>query len=278
LKFDVVVGNPPYQDNSGHTGKGHALWINFIRKAFDILKDGGYLVYVHPSLWRQEGDSEGISSEMKKRNILHLDIHGIKDGISTFGATTRYDWYVMRNEPSPGKTVVRGEDGEVVIIDLREWSFVPNMKFDIIKNLIAKDGEERVTILHSRSKYGTDKKNMAREPTAEFKYPCVYYIPKNKEPSFRYSNIDSGWFSIPKVIFCSGVYKSVDVIADKDGQYAMTEFCFGMAEDAKNIDNIKKAVRSEKFISVVESFCISKTEINRKVVRLFRKDFWKDFI
>jgi len=34
-KFDVVMGNPPYQDGSGNKGKGHTLWTQFVKKSFD---------------------------------------------------------------------------------------------------------------------------------------------------------------------------------------------------------------------------------------------------
>ena len=59
--FDVVFGNPPY--NFGGNIKvptntqldkkrdGRALWKEFVKHAFTILKPGGYLVFLMPSLW-----------------------------------------------------------------------------------------------------------------------------------------------------------------------------------------------------------------------------------
>jgi type I restriction-modification system DNA methylase subunit len=29
-QFDIIVGNPPYQDNSGNKGKCHTLWTKFV--------------------------------------------------------------------------------------------------------------------------------------------------------------------------------------------------------------------------------------------------------
>ena len=52
--FDAVIGNPPYNDNSGNKGKGHTLWDKFTLVSINTwLKTNGYLVYVHPRSWRQ---------------------------------------------------------------------------------------------------------------------------------------------------------------------------------------------------------------------------------
>src|SRR5271163_1327333 len=41
-KFDIVMGNPPYQDGSGNKGKGHTLWTKFVEMSLIILKVSGY--------------------------------------------------------------------------------------------------------------------------------------------------------------------------------------------------------------------------------------------
>ena len=47
------MGNPPYNDNSGNKGKGHTLWVKFVEIAINkLLKQNGFLMYIHPSLWR----------------------------------------------------------------------------------------------------------------------------------------------------------------------------------------------------------------------------------
>lgn len=152
------------------------------------------------------------------------------------------------------------------------------MMFDEVDKLIAKDGEEKIKVLYSRSMYGTDKKWMSKEQVGDFQYPCVYYIPLDKDPSLFYCNEKKDWFGVPKAIFCSGVYKSVDIVADVEGKYGMTQFCFGVVDTPENVVKIKEACRTPKFINLVNAFCISKTEINKNILRLFRKDFWKDFV
>lgn len=47
MKFDVIIGNPPYQDDS-NAAKNNKLWIKFIHKSLGLLQDNGFLVFVTP--------------------------------------------------------------------------------------------------------------------------------------------------------------------------------------------------------------------------------------
>jgi hypothetical protein len=53
MKFDVVVGNPPYQ--SGNNSKGNKLWPKFIFKATELTKDNGYICLISPTGWSSGG-------------------------------------------------------------------------------------------------------------------------------------------------------------------------------------------------------------------------------
>lgn len=67
-QFDVIVGNPPY--NSRGLKKvptrpglkrndGETVWTQFVRKSLDMLRDGGYLCMIIPSIWMKP-DKAGI--------------------------------------------------------------------------------------------------------------------------------------------------------------------------------------------------------------------------
>ena len=81
--FDGVIGNPPYNDNSSNKGAGHKLWDIFMLKSIETwLRVDGYLLFVHPPLWRQYESK--LLNLVKKYNLLYLEIHNEIDGKKIF--------------------------------------------------------------------------------------------------------------------------------------------------------------------------------------------------
>jgi hypothetical protein len=139
--------------------------------------------------------------------------------------------------------------------------------------------EEKVNILYSRSSYGTDKHHMNKQQTEEFKYPCIQNINvKNEVGCIWYSNTNKkGHFGVPKVIF--GVFGK-GVYADIDGKYALCQHSRGIIDSIDNLQFIEKALLNPKFIELMKMTDVGglSTIFNYKVIGLFKKDFWKDFI
>jgi site-specific DNA-methyltransferase (adenine-specific) len=50
VKFDVVIGNPPYQAPVKSVCASHTLWDKFAVLSLEMSK--GYVCLVHPSGWR----------------------------------------------------------------------------------------------------------------------------------------------------------------------------------------------------------------------------------
>jgi hypothetical protein len=272
--FDIVMGNPPYQDCSGNRGKGHTLWTKFIEIILKkVLKNNGYLVFVHPSLWRQA--EHPLLKLMLSRQIYYLEIHDENDGRKTFGCATRYDWYLLQNHPYEVKTKIKDQDGEKHKIDLRDWSFIPNSRFEEIHKLLATGKDKSVDILHSYSAYESRKGWVTREQSTTNKYPVVYSVNRANEPTFFWSKInDRGHYGTSKVIFGSG---ATGFITDEKGKYALTEWATGIVDKVENLQKIIKALESSKFADLIKAISVSKAEINRKVLKYFKKDFYKYF-
>ena len=148
-------------------------------------------------------------------------------------------------------------------------------------NLIAKDGEETVNVLYSRSSYGSDKKNMLKNRTEEHIYPCVYSVLKDGTINYMYSSTNqNGHFGIPKVVLGNGANPTSTI--DMNGDYGLTQFAFGIVDDINNLSTIQRAIKSEKFQKLNKATKYVATAGNPlvypKIISLFRKDFWRGFI
>jgi hypothetical protein len=137
--------------------------------------------------------------------------------------------------------------------------------------------EEKVKIINNSS-YHHQKPHMTKEQNDNNIYPCVYSVMK-KETKFWFSDTNTkGHFGESKLIWGNGRVISVGSQIDVDGKYGLTEFCSGIVDTPENLPRIKEAFDSRKFRELMQNCTVSDMSINYKVIALFRKDFWKDFI
>ena len=65
LKFDIVIGNPPYQEKVG-PAKTEEIWPDFVVDGLDLLVEGGRLAMIHPPAWRGGGGNEIVNRTCPK--------------------------------------------------------------------------------------------------------------------------------------------------------------------------------------------------------------------
>lgn len=133
-KFDVVMGNPPYQSNEEGNRKSQAVWPYYVESGLRLLKENGKFAMVHPSGWRGVGKSfRGIKEVMSKLDFEWLSIHDENSGQKVFGRSNRYDVYVARKSSTPNElTEIRDEKGNVVKLKIKGMEFIPNFNVDLL--------------------------------------------------------------------------------------------------------------------------------------------------
>ena len=261
-KFDVIVGNPPYnraQNNTGKKGGGDLIWDEFIHNSLDFLNENGHLCFVHPSAWRKPQDkntkTKGLYNLMTKQNhLLYLEIHDTKAGKKTFNVGTRYDWYVLQKTYSDKPTIVKDQLGIEHIIQLKDWLFLPNHSYDIIKPLLGTSEN----VIYSRTQYGSDKKWVQDTKTDEFKFQLIHSTTK-KGVRYKWTNtLDPpvkkkvDMFGVPKVIF--GETGINNVIIDMEGKFGLTNGSIGIKIDSiEEGVKLKTALESEMFKKVLNA-------------------------
>jgi 16S rRNA G966 N2-methylase RsmD len=310
LKFDVILGNPPFQYKEENK-QAQLIWHLFIKRSYEeLLEEKGYLLFIHPSGWRDiDGITRFIYNYIKQHNLIYLSMNTYKDGQRVFGVGTNFDYYLVQNiKTNNNLTLINDIDNKKYKINLNNWDFIPSGNFNQFKKILNK--KERINvlydssmyevrkpyttnILYNRSMYGTDKKNMSdlinllRDSSSYHTqkkwiinnktiYPCIYTISKKDGCKFKYSDEKKGHFGIPKVIWSNG---SGTPIIDINGDYGLTEFAYAVVDDKKNLQKIKDAMISEKFINLMKYVVFKKdNKYNYKIIALFKKDFYKYFI
>ena len=271
-KFDIVLGNPPY-NKPGTSNSGNTIWPKFVDKTISIISNNGFMCMVHPSLWRRP--QHKTWNLLTQFQILHLDIHDTQDGMRVFNAGTRYDWYVLNKTPTHTTTTIRFEDGEILDIDLRGRKFLPNKNILFIDTFV--NGENLCKVIHSCSDYEIRKPWMNKTQTETHVYPCVNSILIDGSINWWYSDRnDNGHFNIPKIIISDSTGY---LLNDFDGNYGLTSHSLGIVVENRSISILmEKALNSKKFKEVGDSIKWSSFWVDPRFFKYLNKDFYKQFV
>ena len=298
-QFDVIVGNPPFNADQTHEGKkggGKNLWPEFVDHSLDIIVPGGYLLFVHPALWRKPPSSRAktlFDKMVHDNHMLYLEIHSKPDGFRDFGVQTRYDYYVIRKRrptPSIDFTFVKDQLGQEHELDLSRWRwFLPNHSFELIEPLLS--GKEEDYVIFSRGQYGSDKKwvisdkdkidNIEKDGEyQEYKFPLVHSTTLDGPKFFWSKRLNDDckdckkMFGVPKLIFGeSGIN---NVIIDDEGEYGMTQGAMAIKIPSEGEGEIMKTViESVEFQRILDAMSFSNFRIDWRMFLYFRPDFYR---
>jgi hypothetical protein len=139
--FDIVIGNPPYQDTSdkqkGTTGKKN-LYQKFIIKIIDILNNDGYINFVNPPAFLKTtvfDKSTDIFKVIKEYNLEYLNLTDIN--VKFFGVGTPICYFLLKKNKEYNSTKVETDEG-IINIDIQNYNFVPRLLFKSSMSIISK--------------------------------------------------------------------------------------------------------------------------------------------
>ena len=119
-EFDVVFGNPPYNDchnkkaDQGGSGSRTRLYPSFVIRSLALLKDNGFLVFIHPAMWRKPNDI--LHQYLFGNQLHHLRLYTKPEGSKIFGrgVTTKVDWYVLQKQLPSLPTMIHLDDNTII--------------------------------------------------------------------------------------------------------------------------------------------------------------------
>jgi len=274
-KFDVVMGNPPYNKSKDGVLKGgyggRSLWDLFVVKSLnEWVDDKKYLLFIHPPSWRKP--EHYLWDILGKKQMLYLKNFTEENSKKIFSCSTIVDYYVLKNTKIYKETIIDGQDGKTYSIHLKDWNFLPSGDFDTIRQILGRN-----EVLYSRTIYGTDKKNITKTQTEMNPLPVVHNMTKKDGLGFVYSSEDKGHFGVSKVILSFGRHQYP--YNDWKGEYGMSQICYGLKINSKEEgDKIVEAINSAKFKEILKYTKWSTFQTDWRMFKEFKPDFWKEFL
>lgn len=125
MKFDVVLGNPPYQ--SGNDSKGNKLWPKFIFKTTELTKDNGYTCLVSPTGWSSGGTNipggRGVIKDIfAEYQVKNINVNGITKKYFP-QISIEIGYIIINKSPVTSATPMYLEDG-VTNVDFTKVDFL----------------------------------------------------------------------------------------------------------------------------------------------------------
>jgi len=253
--FDAVIGNPPYQPPSNNKKGGKSIWGEFVIFNLHCLKPSGLLLFIHPALWRKPENK--LREIMFDKQIHYLSIHNDGDGLKYFGATTRYDYYLMENTKPYQKTIVRFEDGSIYnfLINL-DLPFLPNFGWSIFEKILSKSNSDGLQVIND-SDCHTMRPHVSKKEKEGFRYKLLNSISHTKGKTYYYSSRPHKNQKLNKVIFSNGrhvvpFYDPGELGVTQGGLYVIVDSEYTGKKivsflESKLIDFIVKATKWSNF-------------------------------
>jgi len=179
---DIIIGNPPYQkqnkkNNTARGGTNNNLYIDFINKSIETLKEDGYLVYIHPQNWRK------INNNMLNTFLSYrLEFIALNYGGKLFNnVSVNTDFYVLKKSLNDNKflSTIECYDKKnnlliANIFKIINVDFIPKLYSKEIQDILDKIltyGENRNCIINSYCHKIREHVNHKDNKTEEHIYP-----------------------------------------------------------------------------------------------------------
>lgn len=271
FKFDLIVGNPPFQNpNKSGGGRGY-LWTKFVIKYIDCLKHNGFLSFIHPSGWRNvDGFFKKVQKKILSKQLLYLELFNLREGIKTFKCSTDYDYYVLQNTEIYKDTVIKFFD-TTMDVNLKGVEFIPNGRWTEIYELINLPGERCEVVtdeFHACPKYNSI------EETDTCNAAVLYFITQN-HAKVLYCENKKKLVKKKKVMFSRGsCLTTKSIISD----LYTSPFSSGIIDDEEKLDVIKEAFDNPEFRMLMNYCSLVQGSMNTRVLKLLPREWYLRFL
>ncbi|AYV80018.1 MAG: restriction-modification methylase [Gaeavirus sp.] len=266
LKFDIIMGNPPYQD--ANASGDNKLYLSFIELSIKHLKDNGLLLFITPTNVKNH-----LTYQTKHRNyidnfynIKFLSINVANTYFKNVGSYFAYFLIEKRivTESTTRIEFIRNKNIETDIVQLRQGYNLQlcmstndiniinkvsnlihdiNPLFDIQK--AEYDSDNKITYQRIRKEHIISEK-ISTKPSDTFKFKIIDKINKSHPyPGiFYYSKTKMINYGLPKIIMCTGGYLMPEY--DNNGEYNLSDnMIYLLCDTVKEFEAFKILINSK---------------------------------
>ena len=259
-KFDIIVGNPPYQEVSekGISKGGTNLYTKFINISFNILQQNGYLVFITPISWlgpsiNIQTGNDLLHNIFLKYDVLYLNITECK---KYFNVGSSFSYYVIQ------KTITKNIITHIVSEYKKqiEQSYIDLKQYNNLKFLPIHLTENTIKLVNDIiSKQNTLKINRCRILDTSTKYGKTH-LNKIKDTNFKYITYHTSTITYYSDIKLS-IYDDVKILLNMSG-YLMPTICTNCniteskfyiittEHDAQNIINLLNSNKITQYLEL----------------------------
>lgn len=202
MKFDVIVGNPPYQ-NSTDSGS-EALWIKFILKSSKISNK---ILFVTPKSWcnlSTDSYNSTLFNIFKSRlSYANISNNIKKDYFKGIGST--FSYFLLIEERNDNHFIIESDSGSFKLsYDLVKWipSNLDLITLSILNKTLWSDSEKLKGSFNEITGYRKGGKHIHSNGVHKVSNTSAQYS-KNK---WIYTNNPQEIMNLPKVIFSDSGY------------------------------------------------------------------------
>jgi hypothetical protein len=234
-KFDIVVGNPPYQDVNelGDVKHGSGkLYPEFIKKSIYLLKNNGFLNFINPNTWFSGSDRSStgkifmifkeynllkLFTEKNNKSLQKLYFDGIGTGELTF--------FLLKKDKLYNSTLVNNSFN----ININNYDFLPNIlngKTLSILNKTLFSTKEKIKISKDSSEYHdfnttrNDNKKISKNYIKGY-FPIVNSITKKEGIKLLYMPYKNHFQNDIKILISQS--SSFENMIIDNGKYGFTQ-------------------------------------------------------
>lgn len=211
MKFDAIVGNPPYQMmDGGNRNSASPVYQYFVTQAKKISPE--YLSMITPSRWFAGGKglddfrNEMLKDSSIKKIVDYVDSNGCFKGVDIAGGVNYFLWSKSYSGLCEMKSV-RGEDIDVMERKLDEYDILirNNASVKLIERILSVNEKKMEEIVGTRNTFGisTDEHGVSEKDTTNtLQLACSQ---KNNQLAMAYISSD-------KVTKCKDLIEKYKVV------------------------------------------------------------------